>query len=428
MVQIKQNGPERALLVGVDFSRWPTKGLNGNGVTPQESLTELNELAQTAGANIVAKSISKRDKPNSSLFIGKGKVEELTSVIENQGIKLVVFDDDLTPAQQKQLQEAFQVKVIDRTGLILDIFAQRAHSKEGKLEVELAQMMYLLPRLTRMWLHLSRQDGGIGTRGPGETQLEVDRRRVREKISRLKTQLEDSRQNRATQRKKRQKIPMPTVALIGYTNAGKSTLLNSLTNAGVLVDNKLFATLDPTSRKVILPNNQTVVFTDTVGFIRKLPHHLVESFKATLEEVILADILVHVLDVSHPKAEEHFASVQEVLTELGCRELPTILALNKIDQIEDQAPLMWWKREVPNCVALSGKKKLGFQDLFQQIELILRTSRAEVTLKIPLSRGDILSEIYRRGQVFKTYYNENTVRITAEIPDFLKSRLAEFVI
>lgn len=430
MIQIKQNDHERALLVGVRFSPHFNKSLNGNGngITTEESLLELAELANTAGAQVVKQSISKRDKPNAGLFIGKGKVEQYAELVETQGIKLVVFDDDLSPTQQKQLQEAFNVKVIDRTGLILDIFAQRAHSREGKLEVELAQMTYLLPRLTRMWSHLSRQDGGIGTRGPGETQLEVDRRRVRERISRLKTELEDSKQNRETQRKKRQKIPLPTVAIVGYTNAGKSTLLNSLTAANVLVDDKLFATLDPTSRKVELPNNQMVVFTDTVGFIRKLPHHLVESFKATLEEVVGADILVHVLDAAHPQAEEHYEAVRKELEALGCHEKPTVLALNKVDKLEDKFSLHWWETEVDHTVQISAKKRLGFESLLQNVEHLMGNKRLRITLNIPLSRGDVISLIYKLGQVDKTHYNENSVRITAEIPQFLESRLNEFLV
>ncbi len=430
MIEVKQNALEKTLLVGVDFSRRYLNHANGHNVpiTLDESLEELVELANTAGVSVVGTSISKRDKPDVSTFIGSGKVEELAHKIEKECIDLVVFDDDLSPTQQRQLQESFKVKVVDRTGLILDIFAQRAHSREGKLEVELAQLMYLLPRLTRMWTHLSRQNGGVGTRGPGETQLEVDRRRVREKISRLKRDLKESQQNRATQRKKRQKIPIPTIALVGYTNAGKSTLLNSLTNAEVLVDDQLFATLDPTSRKVVLPNKQQVVFTDTVGFIRKLPHDLVESFKATLEEVVVADILVHVMDVSHPQAEEHFKSVQQVLKELDCADKPSILALNKIDQLESNLPILYWNKEFEHTVAISGKDKIGFDQLFEKVEILLQSSREVVTLNIPLSRGDLISHIYREGKVIKTDYTDDAVALTAEISHVLASKLSSFQI
>lgn len=427
MIEIKKRGPERALLIGVELSFRAAKRINGNGVSTAESIEELGELARTAGAKVILQSISKREKPTAPFFIGSGKVEELAEQIQKENINLVIFDDDLSPAQQKHLQEAFKVKVIDRTELILDIFAQRAKSRTGKLEVELAQMMYLLPRLTRMWTHLSRQEGGIGTRGPGEKQLEVDRRRVREKIGHLKEELQNVRQNRATQRKHRQKILLPTVALIGYTNVGKSTLLNSLTEAEVLVDDKLFATLDPTVRKITLSNKQAVALTDTVGFIRKLPHHLVESFKATLEEVELADILVHILDVSHPQAEEQYEAVLHTLDTLGCREKPAILALNKIDKLTSEFPITWWKNRVPRCVAISAKNKMGFADLLHEIEQLLQTARTRVELNIPLSRGDLLSQIFRSGQVLKTKYNGNLVTITAEIPQVLANRLAEFV-
>ncbi len=428
MREDKQNFSEKAILVGIDFSRRYLTHHNGNSIPVEESLDELAELARTAGAHVVDRSISKREKPSPATFIGSGKVLELAHQIEEESIDLVIFDDDLSPGQQRQLQETFKIKVVDRTGLILDIFAQRAHSGVGKLEVELAQLLYLLPRLTHMWAHLSRQKGGIGTRGPGETQLEVDRRRVREKISRLKVDLEESRQNRATQRKKREKIPLPTVALVGYTNAGKSTLLNALAHAEVLVDDKLFATLDPTSRKVILPNKQAVVFTDTVGFIRKLPHHLVESFKATLEEVGVADILLHVLDISHPQADEHFKSVLDVLKDLKCNDKPTILALNKIDQLGGHIPLLYWEKMVKETVAISGKEKLGFDSLFHKIEHLLASARQTIELKIPLSRGDLISQIYRQGQVLKTNYTDDSVSLTATIPQAFATKLAEFVL
>lgn len=428
MIEIKKRGPERALLVGVELSQKFTRNHNKNGVSTEESIEELGELARTAGAKVVSQSITKRDIPTPAFFIGKGKVEEFAGLIEQEKINVVIFDDDLSPIQQKHLQENFKVKVIDRTELILDIFAQRARSSEGKLEVELAQMTYLLPRLTRMWTHLSRQEGGIGTRGPGEKQLEVDRRRVRERISHLKEELQSVRQNRATQRKFRQKIQLPTAAIIGYTNVGKSTLLHSLTQAEVLIDDKLFATLDPTARKVILPNKQAIIVTDTVGFIRKLPHHLIESFKATLEEMEMADLLVHLLDVSHPQAEEQYEAVLQTLDQLGCRDKPSVLALNKIDKLVSPFPILWWKNRVSRCVPISAKNKTGFEELFHELEQMLQTARARVDLKIPLSRGDLLSQIYKQGEVLKTHYNETHVILTAEIPKILSNRLAEFLI
>src|SRR5712671_4524272 len=329
MYDTQQPPPEKALLIGLErpgHDRWAVK----------DSLDELRELAESAGTTVLDTLSQKRDAPSAPTFVGKGKANEIGVLCGETGANVVIFDDDLSPAQGRNLGDIFgkDVKVIDRTELILDIFAQRARTKEGKIQVELAQLEYMLPRLTGLWTHLSRQRGGVGCRGPGETQLEVDRRRVQEKIKRLQDQLEEVRKNRRIERSGRQKMHWPCVSIIGYTNSGKSTLMNALTDAGVLAEDKLFATLDPTTRKHRLPNNQNILLSDTVGFLRKLPHHLVESFKATLEETAEADLLLHVVDVSHPQAQEQIKAVEVVLHEINAWDKPTILAFNKIDRLE----------------------------------------------------------------------------------------------
>src|SRR6266852_3658534 len=320
---------ERALLIGLEkqgVSKWDL----------QDSLEELAELANSAGAEVVDTVTQKLQKPTAPYYIGKGKAEAIKDSLQVQQVTSVIFDDELSPAQGRNLENLLARKVLDRTQLILDIFAQRARSREGRLQIELAQLQYLLPRLTRMWDHLSRQTGGIGTRGPGETQLEVDRRRVQERIARLERELEAVRKTRAVQRQGRKRHQWPVAAVVGYTNAGKSTLLNLLTGAGVVAENRLFATLDPTTRSFVLPNKQRVLLTDTVGFLRKLPHTLIESFKATLEEVNEADLLIHVVDLSHSRLDENIEAVDIVIKELGAYGKQTLVVLNKIDALKDQ--------------------------------------------------------------------------------------------
>ena len=316
----------------------------------EDSLTELRQLAATAGAQVVDTVVQKLEKPTAPFYIGKGKAEEVARQCGEKHVTSLIFDDELSPAQGRNLEQLTSRKVLDRTQLILDIFARRARTREGRLQIELAQLQYLLPRLTRMWTHLSRQTGGIGTRGPGETQLEVDRRRVQERIARLERDLRGVRKNRTVQREGRLRRNWPVASLVGYTNAGKSSLLNSLTGAGVLAEDKLFATLDPTTRQLVLPNRQKVLLTDTVGFIRKLPHTVIESFKATLEEVQLADLLIHVVDLSHPQYREQMAAVDETVAELGADGKQTVIVFNKIDRLADReitqqpAPAPSWQR------------------------------------------------------------------------------------
>src|SRR5256714_628377 len=339
---------ERALLIGLEkqgVSKWDLR----------DSLEELAELATSAGAEVVDTVTQKLQKPTAPYYIGKGKAEAIKHSFQDREVTSVIFDDELSPAQGRNLENLLACKVLDRTQLILDIFAQRARSREGRLQIELAQLQYLLPRLTRMWHHLSRQTGGIGTRGPGETQLEVDRRRVQERIARLERELEGVRKVRSVQRQGRKRHQWPVAAVVGYTNAGKSTLLNLMTGADVLAVDKLFATLDPTTRSFTLPNKQRVLLTDTVGFLRNLPHTLIESFKATLEEVSEADLLIHVVDLSHPRVDEHIEAVDNVIKELDAYGKQTLIVFNKIDRLENSELAHAYMQRFPGSVALSAR-------------------------------------------------------------------------
>ena len=326
LIETRKKRPERVFLVGVELK-------SRNHADTRDSLAELGELAVTAGGEVIGDGLQKTESLNPATFIGKGKAAEFADFCRRQDVDTVIFDDELSPAQSRNLEKIFNCKILDRTSLILDIFAQRARTREGKLQIELAQLQHLLPRLTRFWGHLSRQSGGIGMRGgEGETQLETDRRRVQDRIAKISRELELVRQQRGIQRSVRQRNNWPLASIVGYTNAGKSTLLNALTGADVLVKDILFATLDPTTRRLRLPTNQNVLLTDTVGFIRKLPHGLVEAFKATLEEVVQADLLLHIADISHPQAEEQIQAVNAVLAEIGAGEKPTIMVFNKMDR------------------------------------------------------------------------------------------------
>jgi GTP-binding protein HflX len=410
---------EKAILVGLEqqgVSRWDL----------EDSLSELQQLAATAGAQVVDTVVQKLEKPTAPYYIGKGKAEEVARQCGAKHATSVIFDDELSPAQGRNLEELTSRKVLDRTQLILDIFAQRARTREGRLQIELAQLQYLLPRLTRMWTHLSRQSGGIGTRGPGETQLEVDRRRVQERIARLERDLKDVRKNRTVQREGRLRHNWPLASLVGYTNAGKSSLLNRLTGAGVLAENKLFATLDPTTRQLVLPNKQKVLLTDTVGFIRKLPHTVIESFKATLEEVRLADLLIHIVDLSHPQFREQMAAVEATVRELDAEGKQTLLVFNKIDAVPDPAVVEETVRRYPGSVAISARTGEGMESFIGELEYRLSAWRMRVEFRIPTSESALLAELHRIGHVLSVRYEGDDALVTAHVPPEAKGRFAAY--
>jgi GTP-binding protein HflX len=410
---------EKAILVGLEregVSRWDV----------EDSLTELRQLAATAGAQVVDTVVQKLEKPTAPFYIGKGKAEEVARRCGEKHVTSLIFDDELSPAQGRNLEQLTSRKVLDRTQLILDIFARRARTREGRLQIELAQLQYLLPRLTRMWTHLSRQTGGIGTRGPGETQLEVDRRRVQERIARLERDLLGVRKNRTVQREGRLRRNWPVASLVGYTNAGKSSLLNRLTGSGVPAEDKLFGTLDPTTRQLVLPNKQKVLLTDTVGFIRKLPHTVIESFKATLEEVQLADLLIHVVDLSHPQYREQMAAVDETVAELGADGKQTVIVFNKIDRLADREILNSQLRHHPGSVAISARTGEGMDSFFQELEVRLGSWRMRVEFRIPNTESALLAEIHRVGHVLNLSYEGDTAIVIAHVPPELKSRLVPY--
>ncbi len=393
-----------------------------------ESLAELSELAVTAGAEVAGEGTQKLDTPVAGTFIGTGKAEEFAKHCREQEVDTIIFDDELSPAQSRNLETLFDCKVLDRTALILDIFAQRARTKEGKLQVELAQLQHLLPRLTRYWSHLSRQKGGIGMRGEGETQLETDRRRVQERIDKITEELETVRRQRATQRQGRQRNLWPLASIVGYTNAGKSTLLNSLTGAAVLAENRLFATLDPTTRRLRLPTNQNVLLSDTVGFIRKLPHGLVEAFKATLEEVAEADLLLHVVDVSHPQAEDQITAVNTVLEEIGAQGKPTVMVLNKVDQVTQPELLARFAERYPNSVPVSATTGQGLPELMAELSTALRPIREFVEVAVPHEESAVIARLHDVGQVIQRNYDGPRALFKVRIPPHLHAEFAPFIV
>jgi GTPase len=421
LIAIKHKRPERVFLVGVELK-------SGRSAHVRDLMDELGELATTAGAEVIGEGIQKMESLIAATFIGKGKAEEFARFCKDNNVDTVIFDDELSPAQSRNLEKIFNCKVLDRTALILDIFAQRARTREGKLQIELAQLQHLLPRLTRFWGHLSRQSGGIGMRGgEGESQLEADRRKVQERIDRIVRDLDLVRRQRATQRAGRQRSNWPLASIVGYTNAGKSTLLNALTGADVLAKDVLFATLDPTTRRLKLPTNQNVLLTDTVGFIRKLPHGLVEAFKATLEEVVQADLLLHVVDVSHPQAAEQIAAVNTVLKEIGAGEKSTIMVFNKIDRVTGPGIIARLKEQFPHAVEISAKTGEGIPHLLQELGTQLRPKREFLELRVPHEQAAVIARLHKVGEVLERRYSGKTARFKARIPPHHHQEFAEFI-
>lgn len=401
---------ERAILIGMEWGR------NDSLWTVDDSLEELKQLADTAGATVIKKFIQKRPKPDPAFFIGRGKVQELALYAQQENIDLCIFDDELSPAQQRNIESVMGIRILDRTALILDIFAQRARTNEGKLQVELAQLQYTLPRIMGKGLMLSRLGGGIGTRGPGETKLEVDRRRIRDRIAFIKDQIEKVKAVRSLHRSKRIKNNVFEVSLVGYTNAGKSTLLNTLTNSDIYAKDQLFATLDPTTRQLTLPNKQEIIITDTVGFIQRLPHQLIAAFRSTLEVVTEADLLVHVIDVSHELYKEQAAAVHEVLKEIGAETKPVITVYNKIDKLPPDSKLADRLALEEDTVCISAAKKLNLETLQQMIESHLKSKAVEVTLCIPYAETAKAAQLHETANVLEQEYTENGAVMKVILP------------
>ncbi|GAA4703205.1 GTPase HflX [Phytohabitans rumicis] len=426
-VEYRQLRLERVVLVGV----WT----EGTATDAENSLAELAALAETAGSQVLEGVIQRRNRPDPATYVGRGKVEELGSVVESSGADTVICDGELSPSQLRNLEQRTKVKVIDRTALILDIFAQHAKSKEGKAQVELAQLEYLLPRLRGWGEALSRQTGGsgrgggagggVGLRGPGETKLETDRRRIRTRIARLRREIKGMRTVRQTMRASRTRNLVPAVAIAGYTNAGKSSLLNRLTGAGVLVEDALFATLDPTTRRAETGDGRVYTLSDTVGFVRHLPHQIVEAFRSTLEEVADADLVVHVVDGAHADPEGQVRAVREVLAEVGADTLPELLAVNKVDAADEET-LLRLKRTWPDAVFVSARTGRGIEELRAAIEARLPRPAVEVLATVPYDRGDLVARVHSRGEVLATTHTEQGTRIHVRVDEALAAELAPF--
>ena len=415
---------ERAVLVGLSCP-----GFHADQDTDERTMDELRALAETAGAEAVAMTLQRRPAPDPRTFIGEGKAEEVRQLAEANDASLILFDNDLSPSQTRNLEELTKCTVLDRSALILDIFAQRARTGEGKLQVELAQYQYILPRLAGMWTHLVRQTAGggkspIGTRGPGETQLETDRRHIRKRIDKLKADLEQVRQVRAVQRRQRKKTELPMVAIVGYTNAGKSTLLNTLTGADIPANDRLFDTLDPTTRKKRISDTQEILLSDTVGFIRKLPHHLVSAFKATLEELAYADLLLHVVDVSDEDWRIQAETVERVVAQLGAQDIPRVMVYNKADKC-DPDTIPYFRPD--EGVAISAKTGEGIDELLKTIERALGRGKHRVRLLIPYSEGAVLDMLHREAQIESTDYAAEGTLVEAIVDDKTYGRVAEYL-
>ena len=422
LIETRNTRTERVFLVGVELKSGTTANL-------RDALDELGELATTAGGEVVGEGTQKVEAPHPATYVGKGKASEFADFCRRQNVDTIIFDDELSPAQSRNLEKIFNAKILDRTALILDIFAQRARTREGKLQIELAQLQHLLPRLTRFWGHLSRQAGGIGMRGgEGESQLEADRRKVQERIEKITRDLDDVRRQRTVQRTGRLRYQWPLASIVGYTNAGKSTLLTKLTGADVLAKDILFATLDPTSRRLRLPTNQNILLTDTVGFIRKLPHGLVEAFKATLEEVVQADLLLHVVDVSHPLVEEQITAVNAVLAEIGAGEKPVLMVLNKVDRLETAAALGRLQERFPHAVAISATTGQGIEELLAEISTQIRPERELLELRIPHEEAAVIARLHKVGQVLERRYLAKTAKFKARIPPHHHAEFAAFIV
>ena len=411
---------ERALLVGAYSDP-------SHEADAQDLLEELEELVRTLGIPVVDRMLVFMREPQARLLLGSGKAEEICDRMTENRCDVVIFDNELTPAQQRNWESMSKVTVIDRREIILDIFATRAQTREAKIQVDLARMAYSLPRLTRAWSHLGQQGGGIGAKGEGESQLEQDKRKIRGQIDRLKRDLEGVRSSRAIQRKDRKRAPVPNAAIVGYTNVGKSSLLRRLTGADVLVENKLFATLDTTTRKIALPNKQPLLLTDTVGFIRKLPHELVESFNATLEEATLSDFLIHVLDASHPRVMEFYNTTMQVLSDLGADTKQTLVVFNKMDKVTDPSTKAVLRRHFPEAVFVSVQTGEGFENLVDRIAEFVSAGTREVTLFLPPDRNDLLARLHREGAVHGVDYENDGMHVRATVPERSMEILAPFV-
>ena len=415
---LENHGQERAVLVGLNADCFTAEE-----TATEESLEELEALLETAGGFCTGKILQNRHTPDSHSFIGEGKAIEVKMLAEFTQSTMVIFDNELSPGNIRALEEIIGVTVLDRSALILDIFAQRARTREGRLQVELAQYQYLLPRLSGMGTSLSRQGGGIGTRGPGETKLESDRRHIRERINRLQAELEQVRQVRSVQRERRMKNSVPVVAIVGYTNAGKSTLLNQLTGAGIPANNRLFDTLDTTSRQLTVSDNLDVILSDTVGFISKLPHHLVEAFRATLEELEYADVLLHVIDASDAHREEHIAVVDKLIAQLAKPGTPVLRCYNKADLVSPA--------EIPvgeDVVAISAKQGRGMDELLRAIEKTLGHARHHVLVRLPYSMGGMVETLHDNAQVARVDYTGEGIEIDTVLDDILYGRLRDYIV